>query len=158
MIPAFFAYIQQAGIDGASMDSVSRSFLGLVAQKVAILHAITGTFIPLFVVALMTRFFGAKKSFVDGLKVWKFALFSAFSMTIPYVIAAYVFGPEFPSIFGGMVGLLIVIPAAKAGWFMPNKDEIWDFPDKAKWEPEWTGLVKIQTDPINVEEKNQCQF
>ena len=149
-----YSYIQQAGIDGASMEFVGRPFLELVAQKVAILHAITGTFIPLFVVALMTRFFGANKSFVDGLKVWKFALFAAFSMTIPYVIAAHVFGPEFPSIFGGMIGLLIVIPAAKAGWFMPDKDEIWDFPDKADWEPEWTGIVKNQVDSITQNEKN----
>ncbi len=149
-----YSYIQQAGIDGASMEFVGRPFLELVAQKVAILHAITGTFIPLFVVALMTRFFGDKRSFIDGLKVWKFALFAAFSMTIPYLIAAHVFGPEFPSIFGGMIGLLIVIPAAKAGWFMPDKDDIWDFPDKADWEAEWTGIVKNQVDSITQNEKN----
>jgi len=148
------AYIQQAGVDGASLESVGRPFLELVAQKVAILHAITGTFIPLFVVALMTRFFGANRSFVEGLKVWKFAIFSAFSMTIPYLMAAYIFGPEFPSIFGGMIGLLIVIPAAKAGWFMPDNGEIWDFPDKAEWEPEWTGLVKIQAEQSTSEEKS----
>jgi len=147
-----YQFIQQAGIEGATAEFVGRPFLELIAQKVAILHAIIGTFIPLIVVALMTRFFGANKSFAEGLKVWKFALFAAFSMTIPYVIAAHVFGPEFPSIFGGMVGLLIVIPAAKAGWFMPDKDEIWDFPDKADWDPEWSGLVENRVDPIGQEE------
>ncbi len=148
-----YTYIQQAGIDGATLEYVGRPFVELIAQKVAILHAITGTFIPLFVVALMTRFFGANKSFAEGLRVWKFALFSAFSMTIPYVIAAHIFGPEFPSIFGGMVGLLIVIPAARAGWFMPDKDDIWDFPDKADWDPEWTGLASSQIDESNLDNK-----
>ncbi|MDG2090306.1 MAG: L-lactate permease [Gammaproteobacteria bacterium] len=148
-----YQFIQQAGIAGATAESVGRPFVELIAQKVAILHAITGTFIPLFVVALMTRFFGAKRSFVEGLKVWKFALFAAFSMTIPYVIAAHIFGPEFPSIVGGMIGLLIVVPAAKAGLFMPKEDEIWDFPDKADWDPEWSGLVESQPDQADVEGK-----
>ena len=148
-----YQFIQQAGIAGATAESVGRPFVELIAQKVAILHAITGTFIPLFVVALMTRFFGAKRSFVDGLKVWKFALFAAFSMTIPYVIAAHIFGPEFPSIVGGMVGLLIVVPAAKAGLFMPKEDEIWDFPDKEDWDPEWSGLVESQLGQADVEGK-----
>jgi len=148
-----YTYIQQAGIDGATLEYVGRPFVELVAKKVAILHAITGTFIPLFVVALMTRFFGANRSFVDGLKVWKFALFAAFSMTIPYVISAHIFGPEFPSIIGGMVGLMIVVPAAKAGWFMPDKDEIWDFPGKADWDPEWSGLTGSQFDESHIDEK-----
>ena len=148
-----YQFIQQAGIAGASAESVGRPLVELIAQKVAILHAITGTFIPLFVVALMTRFFGANRSFVDGLKVWKFALFAAFAMTIPYVIAAHIFGPEFPSIVGGMVGLLIVVPAAKAGLFMPKKDEIWDFPDKAEWDPEWSGLVDSQ--PVAADDESK---
>ena len=148
-----YQFIQQAGIAGATAESVGRPFVELIAQKVAILHAITGTFIPLFVVALMTRFFGAKRSFVEGLKVWRFALFAAFSMTIPYVIAAHIFGPEFPSIIGGMVGLLIVVPAAKAGWFMPKEVEIWDFPDKEDWDPEWSGLVEFQPDQADAQGK-----
>jgi lactate permease len=148
-----YQFIQQAGIAGASAELVGRPMLELIAHKIAILHAITGTFIPLFVVALMTRFFGENKSFAEGLRVWKFALFAAFSMTLPYVIAAYIFGPEFPSIFGGMIGLLIVIPAAKAGWFMPDKDKVWDFPDKSKWDPEWSGLQQIHAGQTLADEK-----
>jgi lactate permease len=148
-----YQFIQQAGIAGASAELVGRPMLELIAQKIAILHAITGTFIPLFVVAMMTRFFGENRSFAEGLRVWKFAMFAAFSMTIPYVIAAYIFGPEFPTIFGGMIGLLIVIPAAKVGWFMPEKDKVWDFPDKSKWDPEWSGLQQTQTEQTVVDGK-----
>ena len=32
---------------------------------------------------------------------WKFALFAAFAMTVPYYLVARFIGPEFPSIFGG---------------------------------------------------------
>jgi lactate permease len=65
-------------------------------------------------------------------------------MTIPYLIVANLFGPEFPSIFGSLIGLSIVVPAVKAGWFVPDRNEVWEFPDKSEWEPEWTGIIEIK--------------
>ncbi|TWI55256.1 L-lactate permease [Halalkalibacter nanhaiisediminis] len=133
---------------GLSADpTITNDFLLLVTEiggKVAIMHAITGTLVPLFVVALMTRFFGKNKSFSEGIKIWKFALFAAFAMTIPYVIVANVLGPEFPSMIGSLVGLVIVVSAAKKGFLMPPKDEIWNFEEKSKWDPEWTGKIEIK--------------
>lgn len=133
---------------GLSADaSITDNFLALVTAiggQVAILHMIAGTLVPLIVVALMTGFFGKNKSFSEGIKVWKFALFAAFSMTIPYVIVANVLGPEFPSMIGGLVGLTIVVFAAKKGFLMPPKDEIWDFEEKSKWNPEWVGQLEIK--------------
>lgn len=133
---------------GLSADaSITDNFLALthvIAGQTAILHAVGGTLIPLFVIAMMTRFFGKNKSFSEGIKVWKFALFAAFAMTIPYVIVANVLGPEFPSMIGGLVGLLIVITAAKKGFLMPKEDETWDFDEKSKWDPEWIGKIEIK--------------
>ncbi|MCS0671919.1 L-lactate permease [Cytobacillus firmus] len=134
----------QTGLSGNA--SLTDNLLALVTQiagQVAILHMIAGTLIPLFVVALMTRFFGKNKSFTEGIKVWKFALFSAFAMTIPYVIVANVLGPEFPSMVGGLAGLAIVVFAAKKGFLMPPKEQTWDFEEKSKWDPEWTGKLEI---------------
>ncbi|ARI78537.1 L-lactate permease [Halobacillus mangrovi] len=131
----------------AADASITDNFLSLVTMvggRVAILHAIVGTLVPLFVVALMTRFFGKNKSFSEGIKVWKFALFAALAMTIPYVIVANVLGPEFPSMVGGLVGLAIVVPAAKKGFLMPPKEEYWDFDDQSKWDPSWTGKIEIK--------------
>ncbi|MEW9503279.1 L-lactate permease [Jeotgalibacillus marinus] len=127
--------------------SITDNFLSLVTLvggRVAILHAIAGTLIPLFVVAIMTRFFGKNKSFSEGIQVWKFALFAAFAMTIPYVLVANLLGPEFPSMIGGLVGLIIVVSAAKRGFLMPPKEECWDFEEKSKWDPEWTGQIEIK--------------
>ncbi|WP_163529295.1 L-lactate permease [Halobacillus ihumii] len=135
----------QSGL--AADPGITSNFLALVTMiggRVAIVHAIVGTLIPLFVVALMTRFFGKNKSFSEGLRVWKFALFAAFSMTIPYVIVANLLGPEFPSMIGGLVGLVIVVSAAKKGFLMPSKEEQWDFEDKSQWDPEWTGSIEIK--------------
>ena len=120
------------------------SFVTLIGGKVAILHMIAGTLVPLFVVSLMTRFFGKNKSFTEGIKVWKFALFASFAMTIPYLIVAQILGPEFPSMIGGLVGLVIVVFAAKKGFLMPPKEEVWDFEERSKWNPDWVGTMEIR--------------
>jgi lactate permease len=129
-------------------DNQSPELLAQIAVKVAILHAITGTLIPLFVVSAMTRFFGERRSLAEGLQVWKFALFASLAMTVPYVLVAWLLGPEFPSLIGGLVGLAIVVPAAKLGLFMP-RGEPWDFPPQSKWESDWIGVIE----PDDVGEK-----
>lgn len=130
-----------AGTAGLGPESAEwLSYLATIGGRVALLHAVAGTLIPLFVVALMTRFFGSERSFVAGLRVWKFALFSAFAMTVPYLVVARVLGPEFPSIAGGLVGMAIVIPAARAGLFMPRR--VWDFGPRASWQRDWTGTLE----------------
>jgi len=107
-------------------------------------HAVAGTLIPLFLVAFLTKFFGKNKSFVEGLKVWKFAIFAGLAMTIPYFLTAYTLGSEFPSLMGGLVGLFIVVMAAKNGFLMP--EEKWDFPPREDWASDWVGEEEPDTD------------
>lgn len=123
----------------------------LIGVKVAVLHLIVGTLIPLMLVALLTRFFGERRTFREGLTVWKFALFAAFAMTIPYFLVALLLGPEFPSIVGGLAGLMIVVPAAKQGFLMPPRKLLWDFAPPESWDPEWTG-IKIAASPQHTRE------
>ncbi|WP_148072129.1 L-lactate permease [Bythopirellula goksoeyrii] len=111
----------------------------LIGVKVALLHLIVGTLIPLFLVSLLTRFFGVARSYREGLALWRFALFAAVAMTVPYFLVALFLGPEFPSILGGLIGLTIVVPAAKKGFLIPDPDKPWDFGPQETWEPEWTG-------------------
>jgi lactate permease len=116
--------------------------LPMIGAKVALVHAIAGTLIPLFVICVMTRQFGRNRSYAEGLRMWKFALFAALSMTIPYAIIAQTLGPEFPSLLGSLVGLAIVVPAAKRRFLFPN-DELWDFDEPEKWDESWNGSVRI---------------
>ena len=119
-------------------------FLAFIGFKVAILHSIAGTLIPLILVSFMTRFFGRNKSFAEGLRVWPFALFAALSMTIPYLAAAYLLGPEFPALVGSLVGLAVVVTAARSGFLMPKSDDAWEFDQKANWPSEWTGSIEVK--------------
>ncbi|MEL3972183.1 L-lactate permease [Rossellomorea oryzaecorticis] len=100
-------------------------YLSSVASQTVSIDLFIGSFIPLLLVAILTRFFGENRSWKEGLAVWKFALFAGFSFTIPAWLVATFLGPEFPSIIGGLVGLVLVVPAAKKGFLLP--DEVWDF-------------------------------
>jgi lactate permease len=134
-------YAQQMGL------SNWEQLLPVIGHRVAILHATIGTFVPLIMVAILTRFFGENRSWRDGLRVWKFAIFAALAMTIPYVVISHprVLGPEFPSLLGALTGLAIVVPAAKRGFLIP-KEKPWDFPDASLWEANWIGQQAIKLD------------
>ena len=58
-----------------------REFLDGIAIRVAAIHALTGTLIPVFLSAMLTRFYGSNRSFREGLEVWQFALFASVSFT-----------------------------------------------------------------------------
>jgi lactate permease len=131
-------------IDAFAVDAGfenGRAILELVGCRVALLHAVAGTLIPLLVIAIMTRFFGRNRSYHEGLEVWPFALFAACAMTLPYVAVAYLLGPEFPSLLGGLIGLAIVVPAARAGFLVPSAEQAWDFDVPEKWDREWTAAA-----------------
>src|SRR5699024_1780037 len=96
----------------------------------------------LFRVVLLCRLFGEIKSFKVRFIAWKFAIFGGLCLSIPYVLSAAFLGPEFPSIMGGLVGIIPAIIAAKKGWFMP-KDKVWRFGDKSTWEKEWIGVMDV---------------
>ena len=133
-------------IDGAGAVDWT-SFLFMIGVKVAILHAIAGTLVPLLVVTIMTRFFGKKRSFREGLQVWKFALFAAFAMTVPYLIVACTLGPEFPSLLGGLIGLAIVVTAARKKFLTPSSEDYWDFDRRENWDPDWVGTMEHKETP-----------
>lgn len=108
-----------------------------IGQQVAILHALIGFVIPLFMVCMLTRFFGVRRSWREGLAVWKFALFAGVVFVVPYVIFAAVLGPEFPSLLGGLIALFMTVIVARKGWLQPSGT--WAFPERPQWETRWAG-------------------
>jgi len=107
----------------------------------AVLHSVMAVFVPLIAVSMMTKFFGTKRSYKEGLQIWPYAIVAGLSFVVPYMLTAWLLGPEFPSLFGGLVGLCIMLPATKAGFLVPK--EPWDFPDRALWEKNWLGSFTI---------------
>ncbi len=138
--PALLDYAANQGFEQWS------DFLAMIGFRVAILHAIAGILVPLFVVCIMTRFYGKNKSFREGLDVWPFAIFAALAMIVPYLCVAYFLGPEFPALLGALIGLAIVVTAARKGFLVPPPEKCWDFDHPDNWDPAWTGTLEINDD------------
>ena len=130
--------LEQAGIPYTE-------FIYQIGVFAAIPHAIVGTLIPLIICCMMTRFFGASRSFKEGLGIWKFAVFAGLAFTVPYILVAVLLGPEFPSLLGGLLGLAVVVTAARKG-FLLSGVQPWDFPPRESWQPEWMGTFSGEVD------------
>ncbi len=80
-----------AGLEGASVVDNYIAELGItyveyferIVIRAGIFNSIVGTLIPLFMVTCLTRYFGQRKSWGEGLAVWQFSLFAGLAFTIP---------------------------------------------------------------------------
>ncbi|PLT22553.1 L-lactate permease [Psychrobacter sp. MES7-P7E] len=121
-------------------------FLQLITSQVAVMHGVIGTFMPLFMVMMLTRFFGKNKSWREGFAIWPFAIFAGLAFTVPYTLTGIFLGPEFPSLVGGLVSITIVVNAAKRGFLVPKTT--WDFEPKKSWPSEWLGKLIVSKEDI----------
>ena len=135
--PELDAQLAAAGLEYADV-------LYMVTANSAITHAIVGSLMPFLMVLMLTRFFGKNRSWKEGLEMFPFALFGGISFTIPYVLTGIYLGPEFPSLLGSLVGLSIVVAAAKNGFLLPKKS--WEMEDRAAWPEEWLGKLSFSLD------------
>jgi lactate permease len=122
-------------------------YLQLITSNVVIIHAIVGTIMPLFMVMMMTRFFGQKKSWREGLSILPFALFGGVAFTLPYMLTGIFLGPEFPSLLGALVGLGLVTWTAHKGVLVPK--DTWDFAPPEEWPAHWMGKLEIKLDRLS---------
>jgi lactate permease len=128
-------------VTGAGMNYAE--FVHHIGAWSAFTHSIPAIFLPLIVVVIMTRFFGEKKSFREGLEIWPYAILAGFCFVVPYLLSAWLLGPEFPSIIGPLTGLAIMIPLTRAGFLVPKTS--WDFAEKRKWPASWMGTISPST-------------
>jgi len=134
--PEVMGYLQAQSVDFVS-------YLKVIGGHVALIHGIAGTLIPLVLVVMLTRFFGPKRSWKDGLSILPFALLAGLCFTIPYTLTGILFGPEFPTLVGSLLGLAIMIPLVKKGFLIPK--ETWDFATKTVWPDSWNGHSSVAT-------------
>ncbi|MBS4712961.1 L-lactate permease [Aeromonas caviae] len=116
-------------------------YLQQVTTNVALIHATVGTLMPVLMVMMLTRFFGRNRSWTEGLSILPFAIFAGLAFTVPYALTGMLLGPEFPSLIGGLVGLALVVTAARAGFLVPKNS--WDFAPENEWPAEWLGSLKL---------------
>ncbi len=130
----------------AAVGLTFSDYLRLITVRAAVIHGITGTLMPLLMVVMMTRFFGKNKSWTEGLSMAPFAIFSGLAFTVPYTLTGLLLGPEFPSLLGALMGLAIVVAAARRRFLLPK--DTWDFAPASEWQPEWLGRIEMKLDDL----------
>ncbi|PVZ84885.1 lactate permease [Serratia sp. S1B] len=130
--------ISQTLVAGGSSWDI---YLQQVTTYVALIHASVGTFMPVLMVMMLTRFFGPGRSWREGLAILPFAIFAGLAFTVPYALTGILLGPEFPSLVGGLVGLVLVVTAARYGFLVPKKR--WDFAPASEWPVVWLGSLQF---------------
>jgi lactate permease len=131
-------------VDAAVANGMAPSwefFMARIGEVVTLMHAPMAFILSILMLGFITRFFGPERSWKVGFGAWKFSLLCAFAFTTPYLILAWVFGPEFPTLVGALIGLGITITCAKNGIALPAK--VWTFGPHDKWDPSWTGTISF---------------
>lgn len=151
-LPVFFGarsgldypeFTQQLALVGMSW----KEYLNSVVFHTAIFNGIAGTFIPLFMIMMMTHFFGRMKKWSRGLSMAPFAIFCGLAFTIPFTLTTIFMGPEFASLIGATVGLALAIAAIHFDFLIPHH-HVWDFRDTKAWEADWSAgklNLKLET-------------
>jgi lactate permease len=139
-------------VSGFTTQADKMLFLQAATSQIAIIHTLVGTFIPWFMIAMTILVFGKKDERKKIFTVAPFAIFSGLAFTIPSALTAFLLGPEFPSLFGSLAGLVIVNIAVKYN-FMTPKDS-WDFPPQNEWPAGWFGAIQIKNESLSAPSMN----
>ncbi|SNY51057.1 lactate permease [Arsukibacterium tuosuense] len=104
------------GVPGIGPDTVLQ--VALTAISIDILVA---SWLPLLMVIMLTRFFSEQKSWRAGFAIAPFALLSGLAFTVPAYLVALLLGPEFPSVVGALIGLVLICTAARYRILLPAR-------------------------------------
>lgn len=129
--------------DPALPFTTYEGFCKIVGEWATVMHAPMAIIMTVFMLGFLTRYFGAEKSWTIGFRAWKYCVFAAVCFLIPYLLCAWLLGPEFPSMLGGIIGLGVVVWGTKKGFCVPK--EVWGFAPPSQWNPAWSGSVPPTT-------------
>jgi lactate permease len=103
-----------------------------------------GLFIPFLMCAMLVVMFSKERKLRSMLEIIPFALFSGAAFVVPCFFIAQMSGPNFPTIIASLIGLGLVILAARFKFLVPS--HVWDFSEKFRTQTE----NKIEKAPENM--------
>ncbi|PAU84140.1 lactate permease [Halorubrum salipaludis] len=134
-------------IVGGGFDSVG-AYSASAGGWAAVFNGLLGTLMPLFAVGMVVYFFGAtdpeNRSLAPVWEVAPLCLFAGVTFAVPYVAAAWLVGPELPSLIAAMVGGAVVVVTLNAGYLLPAEE--WTFPPREEWPSHWVGSIEPGSD------------
>lgn len=110
------------GVFGAAGTPIKVGLAGLNTTSVPFLVSLinsVGLIVPVFMLWIITSGRqNRKKEFFEALP---FAIWSGIVFVVPSILAVFI-GPEFPSIIGSIVGLILIIISIKLNIFVPKNN------------------------------------
>lgn len=111
-----------AGVFGAAGTPINVGFAGLNITSVSFMASIlnlVGLIVPIFMLWMITK--GRENRMKEFRGALPFAIWSGVAFVVPSVFIAR-FWPEFPSIFGAIIGIILVFITTKLGIFTPKEN------------------------------------
>ena len=149
-VPVTFGAVGTPILQGfRSIEAVGMQALGttdpslvykIIGENATLMHLPMLFILPIFMLGFMTRFFGKNKSWKEGFAVWSYCIMASICFGIPYLLVAWLVGPELPSLVGGLVGLASLVFLTKKGICVPK--DVWTFDNQDKWDADWSGSIK----------------
>ncbi len=120
----------------AASGTTQEDFTIAVTAKTCLYLGVAGLIVPLLLVSVLVICFGAGNKLLRIVEMIPFCLFSALTFVVPYYLLGTLLGPEFASIIGAVVGLILTIFAAQKRFLTP----------KMVWHFRWT--VRRELEPV----------
>ncbi|MDP7324173.1 MAG: L-lactate permease [Candidatus Woesearchaeota archaeon] len=92
--------------------------IGQIPQMSAWLNMFLGLMVPVLILVVLCTH---EKKWKHIMPALPFALYTGAAFTIPHYIFSFL-GPEFPSLLGGLVGLVVVSLTTRKGFLVPKKE------------------------------------
>jgi len=105
------------GISSSQIQTLGPNFLAKVATLTSFFHLLVGFMVPLFILCIVGYI--QEKSIKKALQAWKLAIVSGVLFLLPSFVVNYYLGPEFPSILGSIIGILLFVWIVKMKIFLP---------------------------------------
>lgn len=105
--------------------STVEAFTAAVTHKTCLYLGLAGLVVPLLLVAVLVLTFGKSNKLFRIVETIPFCLLSALTFVVPYYLLGTFLGPEFASIIGSVVGLVLTILAAQKRFLTPKM--VWHF-------------------------------
>ena len=133
--------VEQAGVSVAAYTTAVTLWCAAINALEVFLVLFAGVFV-------LCRFFGGSRRLSDVLEVTPFLLLTGVSYAVFSLATAVLCGPEFPSLVGGILTLVVTVVAARRGFLVPKN--VWEFEgERVKGEGEDEVKVKGEGEERN---------
>lgn len=109
------------GIGKGLSSAMPTDELTNIALTAISIDIFVASWLPLLMIGLYCKVFSPERSVKGVLPVAPFAILAGFIFTLSAYGVTWLLGPEFPSILGALVGLIVMISLAKLGYFVPKQ-------------------------------------